>query len=87
MHTYIITGFIILLILLLSNNIGATCSDGTYMTKAICFYQPENKLCPIYCEDYKLYCLKGKYIITKDSGHYVCMGIEEWIHSNLQIHI
>jgi hypothetical protein len=56
----------------------ATCREGTYYTKAICFYQPENKLCPIYCKDYKLLCLSGKYVLQKDEENFACHTIEDW---------
>lgn len=56
------------------------CTDGTYYTKAICFYQPENKMCPVYCEDYYMYCLKGKYILQKKDGEYACLTVEEYLN-------
>lgn len=55
------------------------CTDGTYYTKAICFYQPDNKLCPVYCEDYKMHCLKGKYILQKEDGKYTCLSVDEYL--------
>ena len=59
--------------------IHSECIDGTYHTKAICFYQPDNKLCPVYCEDYKMHCLKGKYILQKDDGEYTCLSVNEYL--------
>ena len=55
------------------------CEDKTYYTKAVCFYQPNNTLCPIYCEDYYVYCLKGRYILKKKAGEYICLTVEEYL--------
>lgn len=60
------------------NNINSTCEDGTYYTKAICYYQPENAQCPIYCKDYRLLCLDGRYVLKKDEENFACHSIEEW---------
>jgi len=62
------------------------CEDGTYYTKAICFYQPENKFCPVYCEDYLMYCLKGKYILQKKDGEFACLTVEEYLNISNYYH-
>lgn len=59
-------------------DMNATCREGTYYTKAICFYQPENVHCLIYCKDYRLLCLDGKYVLLKDEENFACHSIEEW---------
>jgi hypothetical protein len=56
----------------------STCQEKTYYTKAICFYQPENEQCPIYCKDYRLLCLNGKYVLQKDEENFACHTVEDW---------
>jgi len=77
-----ILGIIISMLLMQSTSAKLECEDGTYYTKAICFYQPDNELCPIYCEDYYMYCLKGKYILQKKDGEYSCLTVEEYLNKN-----